>query len=122
MATITAIQRKLDKLNADKSEVLKQKLEAIQRILVKCVKCHKKSRLGAWSFVQGRWYVEPYSCTGGDYWNFNKTETCHITCPKCGDENYIYNHPQKNKIVELVDGHHFSTEKIFKGVTEKFRR
>jgi hypothetical protein len=122
MDAITPLQRQLNKLDGDRSKVLKQKLEAIQRVLIKCVKCHKKSRLGTWSFVQGRWYVEPYSCADGDYWNYNKTETCHILCPKCSSENYIYNHPQKDKIVELVDGNHFSTTEIFKEVTEKFKR
>lgn len=122
MVAITTLQRQLDKLDNDRVEVLKQKLQAIQRVLVMCVKCRKKSRLGTWSFIQERWYVEPYSCAGGDYWNYSKTETCDITCPKCGVENYIYNHPQRNKIVELVDGHHFSTTDIFKEVTNKFDR
>ncbi len=122
MTKITAIQRKLDKLSSDRSEVLKLKLRAIQQILIKCVKCQKKSRLGAWSFIQGRWYVEPYSCTGGDYWNYNRTETCHITCPKCGEENYIYTHPQKDEIIESVDGHNFSAKEIFKEVTENFHK
>ncbi|MBI2676650.1 MAG: hypothetical protein HYX21_01675 [Candidatus Yanofskybacteria bacterium] len=122
MAVITTLQRQLDKLDNDRVGVLKQKLQVIQRILVKYVKCHKKSRLGTWSFIQDRWYVEPYSCTGGDYWNYSKTETCDIVCPKCNSENYIYNHPQKDKIVELVDGHHFSTANIFKEVTENFKR
>lgn len=121
MATITTLQHRLDKLDHDRVGTLKQKLQVIQRVLVKCVKCRKKSRLGTWSFTQGRWYVEPYSCTSGDYWKYNGTETCHIVCPKCGDENYIYNHPQKDKIVELVDCHHFCTEEIFKKVTQNFK-
>lgn len=122
MATLTTLQRQLDKLDGDRSKVLKQKLGAIQRVLVKCVKCHKKSRLGTWFFVQGRWYAEPYSCIDGDHWNYSDTKVCHIVCPKCDGENYIYNHPQRYKIVELVDGHHFSTKEIFKEVTEKLER
>ena len=120
MATISAIQRKLDKLDSDRSETLKQKLQAIQRSLVICIKCRKKSRLGSWAFIQGRHYIRPYSCNGGDYWVYSKTEVCEIICPKCGAENYIYNHPQRNKIVELVTVNPFSKEQIFKNVTEKF--
>ena len=120
MVTLSAIQRKLDKLDSYKSEVLKQKLEAVKRTLLVCVRCDKKSRLGAWSFIQSRHYVQPYSCNGGDYWTYSKTENCEITCPKCGANNYIYVHPQRNKIIDLLIVNPFSKEQIFKNVTEKF--
>lgn len=122
MVTISAIQRKLDKLELDKSEILKQKLAIVRRVLLFCVKCNRKSRLGAWTFIQGRHYVRPFSCNGGDYWTYSKTETCDITCPKCGANNYIHIHPQRNKIVELITVNHFSLQEIFKNVTEKFHR
>ena len=82
MTVITKLQHQLDKLDKVRAGILGQKLQAVQRVLVKCVKCHKKSRLGTWSFVQGRWYVEPYSCAGGDYWDYNKTETEFLIAAK----------------------------------------
>lgn len=34
--------------------------------------------------VRTHWYVQPYSCSGGDYWNEGKF---HIICPDTGNHN-----------------------------------
>ena len=46
----------------------------------KCPNCKKMSMLKKTDSVQHHFYVEPYGCTGGDYWN---TAGVSWTCPKC---------------------------------------
>jgi hypothetical protein len=113
------IERRIEKLEQEIIDLQNKKLEIIKAAYITCKKCNKKSRLGSWSFIQNMWYVPPYSCTGGDYWNNHETKTCHLVCPKCEAENYIYNHPQKELILELTDGNKFSKAEIFAKVIRK---
>lgn len=111
-------------LAQENARLLAEKLAAIQRMFIRCSSCHKESRLSSWTFVQDYWYERPYSCTGGDTWHTSATNVCDIICPKCGFENYIYNHAQREKIVHLVDDSDFrwNKHKLFAGVKEKYSR
>jgi hypothetical protein len=119
MDQLTRVQRKLDRLDARRKEIIKEKLQAIQSVSIICSHCKQSVNLGKWSFIQTQWYTPPYSCTAGDYWNNSKPDTCYISCPECGKENYIYNHPQKAVIVELVTKQGFQTRNIFEKVEER---
>ena len=91
-------------LHSETKEALCKRLaDAIKNVFIRCEECGKKSKLRLWVFIQDHWYIEPRSCAEGDYWKAHPTETCHIRCPKCKGENYIYNHGQKCKIVHLID-------------------
>lgn len=116
------VQRALEKLDKEKEEALRKKLQVIRRQLVDCKKCGKKSQLGTWSFIQEHWYELPHSCTGGDNWWPSETRLCNIICPKCGQQNYIFNHPRGKEIVELIDeqASEFSKQKIFKRVGDRY--
>lgn len=114
-------QRELDKLNEKKKELLEKQRVAIQRTFIECESCKKKSRLGQWTFFQEHWYTAPFSCAGGDYWNTSDVKVCHIGCPKCGAENYIYNHFQKDKIINFIEKYPFCTEELFKEVQERYK-
>ena len=46
----------------------------------KCPSCKKFSSLKDTSGIQKLYYVEPYGCTGGDYW---KNSGVEWYCPKC---------------------------------------
>jgi hypothetical protein len=37
-------------------------------------------------YIRTHWYVQPYSCTGGDYWNVGEG---NFYCPKCGHRNRL---------------------------------
>ncbi len=121
MPPLTVIERDLAALQTNQAQLYQRQLAAIRRKFIRCSKCHKNSRLASWSFIQGMFYVEPFSCTGGDYWLNSQTSSCHITCPKCGYENYIYNHPDRDRIVELLDKklNPHSKADAFKNVTTR---
>jgi ribosomal protein S27AE len=118
---LTATQHALAALKANEAELYKRQLAAIRRKFLRCSRCKKNSRLSSWSFIQGMYYVEPFSCTGGDYWLNSRTDSCHIICPKCGHDNYIYTHPDKDRIVELLDKklNPHSKADAFKSVTTR---
>src|SRR3989338_3214362 len=101
MSDIAVIERRLTTLDSEKKDLLNAKLTAIGRRIIRCISCKKSSQLRLWTFIQDHWYERPYSCSGGDTWHTSKTELCHIVCPKCDTENYIYNHPQREKIINL---------------------
>lgn len=46
----------------------------------KCPSCKKFSKLKDTDGIQKHYYIEPYGCTGGDYWVANGVEW---VCPKC---------------------------------------
>jgi hypothetical protein len=122
MDQIRETQEKLDRLDEKRAELSKQKLEAIQAVPIACIACKQYTSLGDWIFIQKLWWVPPSGCTEGAYWKNHQTHTCDLRCPQCSYENYIYNHPQKAKIVELVDHHGFYEKKIFKNVEERFEK
>ncbi len=92
MSGTAVIERELKSLEAEKATLLNSKLIAVGRSFIRCISCKKASQLSRWIFIQDHWYERPYSCTGGDMWHASKTELCHIICPNCNTENYIYNH------------------------------
>lgn len=57
------------------------------------------------TYIQTLWYVEPFSCSGGDYWNNGNGE---FVCTNCGALNRLYERPQ----VEAL-------KPFFKNVVEK---
>ena len=93
-----------------------------RRTLLRCSSCGKRAALQRWSFLRGHWYVRPYSCTGGDYWNVTTTETCHVDCPNCGTRIYLYNHPERDKITAVVGRIPYRADSIFGQVEESYAR
>ncbi len=118
MNKLKRVIRQLNELNDVRKKIVSEKLQIVRRALIRCAECDKKSRLCVWVFVQDWWYEEPYGCTGGAEWRTSQTESCHIVCPKCGKENYIYNHPERTRIVDLIDvsASDFLKKDIFKAV------
>lgn len=62
-------------------------------ILVKCESncygkgCGAKFTIGRLTYIQTFYYVEPYSCSGGDYW---LEDEGMFDCPKCNHRNRLY--------------------------------
>ena len=91
------VQRQIARLSRQiartlaKAEEYKKKVATTARALqVRCAKCEEFSPLFTWTFIQGRYYVEPTGCTGGDYWLNSEMNVCHLRCPACGYYNYLY--------------------------------
>jgi len=115
-----ALAAQIAPLNTALAELAEREFELIKMgVRLKCRECGKTSSLGRWDFVQNHWYAQPYSCTGGDYWNANKTETCHIACPNCRQMNYIYNHPMRDNLVELHKRFNFRFTALFAQVWDR---
>lgn len=118
MSKLTIVEKTLADLQTKTEKMLKMKLEIVQNRRITCGSCNKTSRAKEWIFIQRMWYVEPYSCNGGDYWRPYEPETCCIACPKCKNQNYIYNHKQKPKILNLLK-YGFLKSKVFKEIKEE---
>lgn len=112
----TTIEKNITRLEIQKNKLRQKQLELLQKQTIKCVHCQKRSQVGSWIFIQDQWYVKPFSCTGGDFYTNTKTECCHLVCPKCQKENYIYNHPKRFWIERLADEQPFAKNDIFKEV------
>jgi hypothetical protein len=56
-------------------------------------------------YIQTHWYVRPYSCSEGDYWNAGEG---NFLCPQCGHRNRLY----ERKDIEALKRH-------FYGVTDE---
>lgn len=116
MKSFATVQRKLKELENERKKVLAAKMDIIRRYYILCATCGVKSRLSRWVFIQDQYYVQPYSCNGGAYWKNYATQNCHILCPKCGTADYLFNHPQRDKIVNLTDSREFVKYDLFSEV------
>jgi hypothetical protein len=54
--------------------------------MLPCVACNKKCLIANVTLYQTHWYVEPYSCNGGDYWNKGE---CQFVCHHCNVLNRL---------------------------------
>ena len=84
-AAIAEKQADLVSLNEEKNAIL-------AKITIQCVRnnhgpgCEKTFPIKDIVFLQTHWYVEPYSCSGGDYW---KTGEGNWVCPNCNHRNRL---------------------------------
>ena len=115
-STLRSIDRELECVAAEEDELLERKREATKRLLLTCTSCRRKNPLGQWVFIQRRGYVPPRGCTEGDYWYNAHLAVCHIRCPRCGDENYLHAHPDRNRLEELFGNDGFRLVGHFRSV------
>ncbi|MDP1689546.1 MAG: hypothetical protein Q8L47_05495 [bacterium] len=119
LRVIDAELKRLREGQANELNILRdEQLIVIRQSLILCVKCSKKSKLSLWTFIQNLWLV-PADGYEGSYWDSCEIETCHIACPRCGAENYICTHSQKDKVINLCTSYSFKKEKIFQKVIER---
>jgi rubrerythrin len=86
---------------------IEKKIEGEQsKILIDCTSCHAQHAIGDLVYIQTHWYVHPYSCTGGDYWNEGEG---NFKCPACNAINRLYNREEyqklKHRFKEIVKTH-----------------
>src|SRR4051794_16353658 len=55
--------------------------EAQSRKRLTCGFCGKRHQVSKLTLIQTHFYIEPYSCTGGDYWKRGEKQ---YECPSCG--------------------------------------
>lgn len=86
-----AVREQLAKLKK-KERKLQKKLTKIQmEELIQCQNCGSEFAVKVLTYIQTHWYVEPYSCTGGDYWEPGEGQW---DCPCCDARNRLYNQPE----------------------------
>lgn len=81
------IKARLKELSAEQDTLHDQLDEIKARKTLKCQKCGKRTQVKKLTLIQTHWYVRPYGCTGGDYWNEGEKQ---FDCPKCGFRNRDY--------------------------------
>jgi hypothetical protein len=67
-------------LEAERDEVRRKKT-------IKCEHCEKRTQIGKATIISENSYVRPYSCSGGDYWQFREYL---FVCLKCCKTNRAY--------------------------------
>lgn len=106
MSTLTKIEKSIESYRARSTahlaKLIQRRLDFVRSYLIECVRCHNKNALSSWSFLQASFYVPPRGCNEGDYWVNSEVKVCHIVCPACGHENYIYNHPERATIEQML--------------------
>lgn len=89
------IRKELTEVGSRQAELRAELDEARRRKRIKCEKCGKGTQVSKLIYVQTRWYVAPYSCTGGDYWKDGEGQ---FMCPKCEHVNRLYDKPEIVKL------------------------
>ena len=120
--TIAEIDAETATLNKKLEELRKQKLEIIRQEPIKCTKCGETSALNDWTFIQDHWFTYPRGCNEGDYWNDSPVDLCHIVCPKCSNRKRIYDHPGKERILELTERSKFHVLTIFEKKKDEYEK
>jgi len=69
--------------------VLEQERDDLRaRKTVKCLKCERRTQLSKAILIRKHHYIRPYSCSGGDYWEFSNEY--QVLCTKCGNITRAY--------------------------------
>lgn len=94
----------IEKLQREATELNKKLAAARKRSLLTCSSCKKRTSVSKLVYIQTHWYVQPYGCTGGDYWRAGEGR---YECPKCGYENRLHDRPRATSLKyyfkEMVD-------------------
>lgn len=117
VSAVERIRQERVELKGLENRLIKEEKEAIRRSFIRCKNCNKSSRLLDWTFVQKTWWVPATGCNDGGYLKHSYTYLCDVVCPKCEIANYIYNHPQREKLVDLLGEHAWQAKELFKEVT-----
>lgn len=121
------LARKLAKIDAEvaahKAEITRlgrDKIAQAKNTIFTCGSCKKRVPFARCDFIQEHWYERPHSCNEGGSWNNSEVGFCHILCPLCLEENYIYTHTDREKILFLLAVHKLDPEAIFAVMWDRF--
>lgn len=82
------IEEAAKKLN----ELERLKTAQMKSLMVECASCHQGIKVGDVLVRLHQYYVEPYSCTGGDYWTLGDNPDRSFVCPHCNVTNRLFGH------------------------------
>lgn len=93
--------------------LLTRKILIIKTQLLSCTFCKKTSQVRLWGFIQTHLHIPPRGYIEKERCVLRGTRVCILVCPKCSHRNSIYVHPQREKIVGLVNSCGASPKEIF---------
>ena len=104
---------------ANMQSVHSQKVTLVRNRKYSCPFCQHVGSLSTWGFLQGHTYTSPSGCSGGDYWTPNDTDVCHLICPACIKQVYIYNYTEKESLLYLIGSIGVEKKEIFAMIYNK---
>ena len=106
------IEKQLAALDVKRADLQVHLNTSVSRTLVACTGncygkgCGKKSQIGKLIYIATYWYIQPYSCSEGDYWQEGEGQ---FDCPHCGHRNRLYEQPDiqalKHRFAKVVTSH-----------------
>jgi hypothetical protein len=106
------LERRLEKLDDDRLAAI-----GARRWRCRAAGCGRTSKLSSVILVQTHWYVEPYSCSGGDYWRSGER---NLVCPKCSVRHRMINKdPRPDNFYDLSMAKQDEIEKAERPVEER---
>jgi hypothetical protein len=78
---VNELERKIETTSAKLAALHAERHQALRRKMLTCGFCGKRHRVSRLTLIQTHFYIEPYSCTGGDYWKPGEKQ---YECPSCG--------------------------------------
>lgn len=85
----TVLERQLEEAKENVKK-LQKKLDAQKsNRKISCANCNEKHKIKDIDLIDVQYYVEPYSCAGGGYWNHSEY---NFICPSCKIRNRFLTH------------------------------
>lgn len=95
---IKKIERKIERAT-NRVKELNALLDDILRVtIIECGGCHTEHRICNLTYIQTHWYVQPFGCSGGDYWYEGEGQ---IECPNCKGILRLNKNPEIVKMKRL---------------------
>jgi rubrerythrin len=114
-----ADKKRLEELRAEIDQIRARNKKAKARKMLTCGWCGARRRVSSLKLIQTYFYIEPYSCTGGDYWKEGEKQ---YECPSCGklmrdpgkDREYVLEGRQWDPKIGELAKHFGSVEREYK--------
>ena len=94
-AALTALEKRKQSLLKSLKTIEQEIATEQSKIVIACSSCGVQRPIGDVVYIQTHWYVRPYSCTGGDYWNEGEG---NFKCLSCGFLNRLYDREEYQKL------------------------
>ncbi len=110
---LRAIEREIEYAEDTIRQLRNKKERALSGKMFRCVACKGIHKIKTCTAIQTHWYVQPYSCTGGDYWNEGEM---YILCPETGIGNRVLFLDDSKIPYEKRQDYDWNIEKQFKRI------
>ena len=110
MSRANYYRKQIEELEGQISEAIQSLEEAKGDEYFSCKRCKQRTKVSNTTVIKKHYYVQPYSCSGGDYWSF---DYYIVVCSKChhgesigaNDDLYSFVLDHSRQFNELLDWH-----------------